>query len=314
MKQIALLIIFINFRGPPTGREHASSDWYQSEDKIREKVKKSQVVFFQRTCQVAFFEGICQTKAVKMKSQLEFRRICQVAFYFRNCQKAFKVRNCQKYENTSQFRSLKIVVIISLFKVLSRESPKVVVVEILYSCPENKVIKVPSDINRFKTIYIFALGVSGGQYTRIVEVEVGEGFLGEEGVLVEEVWVEVLMVEAIEVVIKPQQCQVLVVVLGSDLVYKLVYEQHKPVLNQLHDFSSQEWIHSLGQIQMCTYGPTYTRAYVATKTSCCTGSSWSSPRTRLSSSRRQTASMVRKYLNYCLLSQRCGKSHLLCFL
>ena len=313
MKQIALLIIFINFRGPPTGREHASSDWYQSEDKIREKVKKSQVAFFQGICQVACFEGICQVKAVKMKSQLEFRRTCQVAFYFRNCQKAFKVRNCQKYENTSQFRSLKIVVTISLFKVLSRESPKVVVVEILYSCPENKVIKVPSDINRFKTIYIFALGVSGGQYTHIVEVEVGEGFL--VGVLVEEVLVEVLMeVEATEVVIKPQQCQVLVVVLGGDLVYKLVYEQHKLVLNQLHDFSSQGLIHLLGHIQMCTYEPTYTRAYVATKTSCCTGSSWSSPRTRLSSSRRQTASMVRKSLNYCLLSQHCGKSHLLCFL
>ena len=301
MKQIALLIIFINFRGPPTGREHASSDWYQSEDKIREKVKKSQVAFFQRTCQVAFFEGICQTKAVKMKSQLEFRRTCQVAFYFRNCQEAFKVRICQKYENTSQFRSLKIVVIISLFKVLSRESPKVVVVEILYSCPENKVIKVPSDINRFKTIYIFALGVSGGQYTHIVEVEVGEGFLGEVGVLV-----EVLMeVEAIEVVIEPQQCQVLVVVLGGGLVDS----QHKLVLNQLHDFSSQGLIHLLGQNQMCTYEPTYTRAYVAIETSCCTESSWSSPHTRLSSSRRQTASMVRKSLNYCLLSQRCGKSH-----
>ena len=188
MKQIALLIIFINFRGPPTGREHASSDWYQSEDKIREKVKKSQV---------AFFKENCQTKAVKMKSQVEFRRTCQVAFYRRNCQEAFKVRICQKYENTSQFRSLKIVVIISLFKVLSRESPKVVVVEFLYSCPENKVIKVPSDKNRFKTIYIFALGVSGGQYTHIVVVEVGEGFLGEVGVLGEEVLLEI-EVEVVE--------------------------------------------------------------------------------------------------------------------
>ena len=62
MKQIALLIIFINFRGPPTGREHASSDWYQSEDKIREKIKKSQVAFSQGICQVAFFEEICQVR------------------------------------------------------------------------------------------------------------------------------------------------------------------------------------------------------------------------------------------------------------
>ena len=64
--QTALLINFINCRGPPTGREHAwSSDWYQSEDmsKIKENKETRKII-----TQVAFYQRNCQIKAVKILS------------------------------------------------------------------------------------------------------------------------------------------------------------------------------------------------------------------------------------------------------
>ena len=64
--QTALLINFINCRGPPTGREHAcSSDWYQSEDTLRIKENKEKIKII---IQVAFYYRNCQIKAVKILS------------------------------------------------------------------------------------------------------------------------------------------------------------------------------------------------------------------------------------------------------
>ena len=103
-KTNSLLMNFINFRGPPTGREHASSsscDWYQSED--------SQSC---QSCQVAFYVRNCQIKAVKPS---QTSQSCQVAFYKRNCQdyqvafyencQGFSVENCQRlfYDKKRKF-------------------------------------------------------------------------------------------------------------------------------------------------------------------------------------------------------------------
>ena len=71
--QTALLINFINCRGPPTGREHAwSSDWYQSEDmsRIKENKETRKII-----TQVAFYQRNCQIKAVKILSSSILKKL-----------------------------------------------------------------------------------------------------------------------------------------------------------------------------------------------------------------------------------------------
>ena len=290
-KTNSLLMNFINFRGPPTGREHASSsscDWYQSEDS--------------QSCQIVFYVRNCQIKAVK---PCQNSQSCQVVFYRRNCQdyqvafygncQGFSGENCQElsYVKKSQnFASLKNCQI-SLLKIVVVEFLhlqdlvkvifKVVVVEIYLNKMLTLKLKVPSDKNTCKTFktfknYLTNGAVIGDQYTHISGVVV----VVEEGV-------------GFEVVVEGEELDwVLDEDLESSLEVAESYFDGKPG----HVFSSPELYPQDCCKHCCKCLQNDIVACGATMTNCHTVLTWSSLHTKLSSCQLQKASSFRINLGH----------------
>ena len=240
--QTALLINFINCRGPPTGREHAwSSDWYQSEDmkrikKIKKKEKIKQVAFYNRNCQIKAVKTLSSSILVKLSSSILLN--LSSILLLRNFVKQQFVENFVKHQlvenivnsiqNLSEmigegrryvkFFLLQYRILVKCLKRLS----------LLNFCPNEIVIKVPSDnkmIAIVKNLPVIELNAKRCIHIFGYLWLVGLGFVG--------VWVEGVMVMIDEVVEVVEGIEVEIEAEIEVVKVKFELVQHKKVLGMM---------------------------------------------------------------------------------